>query len=98
MVRGFSGGDTRFWRDAWNVLERFLVQGVCLGSILVKQGSLRRKPSERGGNGVELDLFNLEIVAILMDHVVRPEKTERKVLDGRISHHQRRVRAREPGR
>jgi hypothetical protein len=57
---------------------------------------LRREPSKRRGNGVELDLFNLEVVAILMDHVIRPEKTEREVLGVRVSHHQKRARPCEP--
>jgi hypothetical protein len=49
-------------------------------AILVEQGRLRRETSERRGDGVELDLFDLEAAAILMNHVIGPEEPERKVL------------------
>lgn len=51
-----------------------------LGIVLVEQGSLTRETAKRGGNSVEFDLLDLEVVRILMDHIVRSEEAKRKVL------------------
>jgi hypothetical protein len=48
----------------------------------VKQGGLCRKTAKRRGNGVEFDLLDLEVVAVLVNHVVGPEETKGKILRG----------------
>lgn len=53
---------------------------------LMQQRRLCRETAKGRSNGVELDLLDLEIVAILVDHVVGSEQTECKVLSDNGQH------------
>jgi hypothetical protein len=62
------------------LLESASLLVVRSGVLLVEQGSLGGETAKGGSDRVELDLLDLEVVAVLVDHVVGPEEAQGQVL------------------